>query len=190
MIKGLPLGSGGACGHSHFHLLVDVLSPKSIHLLRNDLEPFLDILFGRVVGLQVVGHAIHWNVLANRLVINKFDGTKNLRAKVAHVNVIILVTNMNDKLGVFWQQALCYGLYTVQRNFTLNLILLNIIQAHVSDQEGSILSETPPIYFYHKARINDLLSKFSLKLGHNFLATFTILLIFKFFNFFHIRYYT
>jgi hypothetical protein len=116
---------------------------------------------------------------------NILEGTKNFIPQLAHVNVVVFVSDVDHKLDALWQEALCQSLYFYDRNFTLNLGLFNVIQIMVSYEKSAILFEAPTVDFNNQTRIKYLLTILNAKLGHDFLALFALLFVLKILNFFH-----
>jgi len=74
---------------------------------------------------------------------------------------------VHHKLDIVSLRALGDGLDGADGDLSLNLILFNVVKAHVCQQEGPILLHHPSVDLYHDAGENHLFTTLCVHLRHN-----------------------
>ena len=136
----------------------------------------------------MVWHSIHGQI---GLILRKehpFHCIKNLLAELALEHIIILRFDMHHKLDIVRFCTLGYRLDGRDWNFSLDLILLDVVETQVGEEQSSVLLHHPPVDLDHDAGKDHFLPALGVQLGHDFGVRCTALQILEFwFGSFHIK---
>ena len=138
--------------------IIDIFLGEAIFGVRQYPIAINSILLARMAGFESIGHSVHGQVLfvlLEALILDSFEYLVSIFALEA---VVVLAFDVHDELEALVLGAARDSLDALNGNFTLNADILQVVKAHVRQEEHTRLTHSPLIVLDDLARKDDFLT--------------------------------